>query len=112
MIDGSETVFQMMKSNLFSFCVRVVNGAYKANGKEQYVQELLDSAKAQMKEMSEKFSDYEHYPALKGYYTTSSSFFDFCENPSGSFEQIKTTIEDYRSTARDYKSDLDYIFED
>ena len=65
-----------------------------------------------MKELSESYSDYEHYPALKGYYTTTSSFFDFCQNPTGSFEQLKTTVEDYKTTARDFNADLDYIFED
>lgn len=81
----------------------VVSGAYAANG---------ETAKAQMKNLSENYSDYEHYPNLKGFYTTTSSFFDFCQNPTGSFEQVKTTINDYRNKARGYISDLDYIFED
>ena len=65
-----------------------------------------------MKTLSEKYSDYEHYPALKGYYTTTDAFFDFCQNPSGSFEQVKTTINDYRNDCRSYNKDLNYIFED
>ena len=72
----------------------------------------MEEAKAEMKEMSEKYSDYEHYPNLKGYYTTTNAFFAFCQNPTGSFEQVKTTINDYRNDARSYKSDLDYMFED
>lgn len=76
------------------------------------VQTALNTAKEQMKELSDKYSDYEHYPNLKGYYTTTSSFFDFCQNPTGSFEQMKNTINDYKNEARDYISDLDYIFEE
>ena len=71
----------------------------------------MDEAKVLMKELSEKYSDYEHYPNLKGYYTTTKSFFDFCQNPTGNFEQYKNTLNDYRNEARDYISDLDYIFE-
>ena len=64
-----------------------------------------------MKKLSEKYSDYEHYPNLKGYYTTTKSFFDFCQNPTGSFAQYKNMLNDYRNEACDYISVLDYIFE-
>ena len=104
--------FKLMEDNLFSFCVMVVSSAYKANGKVDEAQAALDSAKDLMKTMSEKYSDYEHYPQLKEYYTTTKSFFAFCQNPEGSFEQVKTTINDYRNDARNCVSDLDYIFED
>ena len=104
--------FKIMEDSLFSFCVTIVSSAYIANGKAEEAQTALDAAKTQMKELSEKYSDYEHYPNLKGYYTTTSSFFDFCQNPTGSFEQVKDTINDYKNKARDFSSDLDYIFED
>lgn len=74
-------------------------------------QSALDNAKSLMKDLSAKYSDYEHYPNLKGYFTNTSSLFDFCQNPDGSFEQVKDTINNYRNEARDFKSDLDYIFE-
>ena len=108
----ADTTFTIFEDNLFTYCVLIVTGAYTANGKTAEAQEALDKAKAQMKEMSEKYSDYEHYPNLKEYYTTTSSFFDFCQNPTGSFEQVKNTINDYKNNARNYKSDLDYIFEE
>lgn len=109
--DNADIIFQMMEDDLFSFCVIVVTNAYTVNGKVEEAQNALDTAKSQMKELSEKYSDYEHYPALKEYYTTASSFFDFCQNPTGSFEQVKDTINNYKNEARNYISDLDYIFE-
>lgn len=110
--ENTGILFKMMEDDLFSFCVMVVTGAYTVNGKVEEAQNALDAAKAQMKELSENYSDYEHYPNLKGYYTTTSSFFDFCQNPTGSFEQVKDTINNYKNKARDYISDLDYIFEE
>lgn len=114
--ENTGSVFRLVKEdlgdNFFTFCVSVVSNTYIANGKVEEVKTALDAAKAQMKELSEKHSDYEHYPNLKGYYTTTSSFFDYCQNPAGSFEQSKETINDYKNKARDYKSDLDYIFEE
>ena len=109
---SADSYFRIFEDDLFSFCVMVVTGAYQANGKVAEAQSALEAAKSQMKELSEKYSDYEHYPNLKGYYTTTNAFFDFCLNPTGSFEQIKTTINDYRNEARDYVNDLDYIFEE
>ena len=109
---SADSCFALFVFYLFSFCVMVVTGAYQANGKVAEAQNALEEAKTQMKELSEEYSDYEHYPNLKGYYTTTNSFFDFCLNPTGSFEQVKTTINDYRNEARDYMNDLDYIFEE
>ena len=109
---NADEFFSIIKDDLFSFCVMAVSGAYVVNGKMDEAETALAAAKAKMKEMSQEYSDYEHYPSLKGYYTTTSSFFDFCQNPSGSFEQVKDTINDYKNEARDYISDLDYIFED
>ena len=111
-IEYGDLFFSLMKDDLFSFCVMTVKNAYILNGKTEEVQKALDKAKAKMKDLSENYSDYEHYPSLKGYYTTTSSFFDFCQNPTGSFEQVKDTINDYKNDARNYISDLDYIFED
>lgn len=108
----ADSYFRGMEDNLFSWCVEVVSNTYIVNGKAAEAKDHLEAAKSQMKELSENYSDYEHYPALKGYYTTTSSFFDFCQNPTGSFEQLKTTVEDYKTTARDFNADLDYIFED
>lgn len=111
-INKADAMFSAMEDDLFSFCVMSVSNAYLVNGSVEEAQTALDEAKATMKELSADYSDYEHYPNLKGYYTTTSSFFEFCNNPTGSFEQVKNTINDYKNEARDYVSDLDYIFEE
>ena len=111
-IEMADDSFYLFEDEMFTFCVLSVKNAYEINGKMEEAQIALDAAKANMKELSEKYSDYEHYPNLKGYYTTTSSFFNFCKDPTGSFEQVKDTINDYKNEARDYISDLDYIFEE
>ena len=109
--NDTDNVFGLTGDNLFSFCVMVVQAAYVNNGKIGEVQTALDAAKEQMKALSEKYSDYEHYSNLKGYYVTTSSFFEFCQNPSCSFEQCEEIVNDYKSETHDYISNLDYIFE-
>lgn len=108
----ADTSFLLFEDELFSYCVQIVANAYRVSGKADEAQTALNSAKSLMKELSEKYSDYEHYPNLKNYYTSTKSFFDFCQSPTGSFEQVKTTINDYRNDIRSYISDLDYIFEE
>lgn len=112
LIDKADLLFTLFEDDLFSFCVMAVSNAYVVNGKVEEAQTALDAAKAQMKELSSNYSDYEHYPNLKGYFTTTSSFFDFCQNPTGSFEQVTETVNDYENEARDYINDLDFVFED
>ena len=112
LIAESDLYFCIFEDDLFEFCVETVVNAYVVNGKVKEAQTALDAAKAHMKELSAEYSDYEHYPNLKSYFTTTSSFFAFCQNPTGSFEQLKETINKYNNEARDYISDLDYIFED
>ena len=110
------TVFYLYRTNddysMFSLCVDLVTEAYLLNGKSEEAKTHLDNAKSIMRDMSENYSDYEHYTNLKGFYTKTNAFFDYCESPEGSFEQCKTTINDYRNQIRDFKNDLDYIFEE
>lgn len=94
----------------FSGYIHLVIIAYEAKGTSDEISTLLNSAKDQMKTLSDKHSDYEHYPNLKDYYTTTQAFFDYCQNPTGSFEQAVTTIEDYKNEARGYYYDLEYAF--
>lgn len=110
--NNSAAVFRVFEDDLFSFVVMCVSSAYRVSGKTDIIQASLDAAKTDMKEMSEKYSDYEHYASLKKYYTTTSAFFEFCNNPTGSFEVMKTTISNYKDDARTYRNDLTYIFED
>lgn len=102
----------MNKDALFASCVMAVIYAYQENGVFEVVETLLGDAKQEMKQMSAQFSDYEHYPNLKGFFTNTSALFDYCKSPEGSFEQAKDTINEYRNNARKYKNDLDYLFED
>lgn len=112
-LEKADTFFQVTPNNLvLQYSIYAVPFSYIANGKTEEVQEKLDSAKLAMRELSEKYADYEHYPNLKGYYTTTASYFEFCQKPTGTFEMLETTINDYRNEIREYSNDLDFIFGD
>lgn len=99
-------------SSIFSTCVNIVSTAYDVSGKNEMVADLLVDAKDQMKQMSAEYSDYEHYPNLKGYFTLCLAYFDFCKYPEGSFDQVVQTLNNYRNDAREYFFDLNYVFND
>ena len=99
-------------NSYFSAWVSVISEAYKCSGKADEISAELNAAKDLMKQLSDTYSDYEHYPSLKKYFTNTLAFFDFCCNPEGSFEQVKDTFNDYRNTAREYFFDLNYVFGD
>lgn len=81
--------------------------AFKLNGYIYEAQTRLEAAKQGLQELP---PDYEYYPTLKAFYTTASGLVDFCASPSGSLDQYKVLLNDYRKEARDYMNDLDFVF--
>ncbi len=110
--DNADLYFAIFEDSLFNYTTQIVMNAYLVNGKIDMAKDALDKAKTKMKELSTDYADYEHYPSLKGYLTTTNAYLDFCQNPNCSFEQLKDIVSDYEKEARDYKNDLDFIFED
>ena len=96
----------------FSAWVSVISEAYKCSGQVEIIEEKLNAAKTLMKELGSDYSDYEHYPTLKKYFTNTIAFLDFCRNPEGSFEQVVNTFNTYRNNAREYFFDMNYVFND
>lgn len=95
----------------FAKCVNIIVTAYNMNGTVQKIEDDLASAKEIIKGLSSNNSDYEHYPAIKDFYTSTQAFFDLCKSPSGSLEQISSTFTAYQNEARNFESDLGFFFE-
>ena len=112
--DAGATDASLMAYSLdnFSIAIAIVGQAYVNNGTVQRLDDALASAKSELKTMTQEYSDYSEYPNLKSYYSEVSSYAEFAKNPSGSFEQLKTTIETYEREIRTYRSDMAFVFED
>lgn len=110
-VNNPDLYLSMSKNEyLWSICPFSVIYAYEISGMKTDAEGFLTTAKIQMKEMSEKYSDYEHYPKLKDLYATISSYFDTCFNQSQSFEQFAKLNKEYEKEASEYIADLDFIF--
>lgn len=92
--------------------VGVISEAYICSGDAEYISSLLNDATAIMQMLSESYSDYEHYPALKSYFTNALAYFDFCQNTEGTLEEVEEKFNNYKDVERDCFFDLNYIFED
>ena len=96
----------------FQSTVSIVEYAYQISGAFDQLDTALSTAKAELKTMMELYSDYSEYPTLKAFYAEVNSYAEFAQNPSGSFQQLKTTIDNYETAIRTYKSELSFVFED
>ena len=108
--NGDAFLKGVSNSNVLQTSIYTIPFAYIVNGKTEEAQATLNNAKNMMRELSKNYSDYEHYPNLKEYYTTVNAYFNFCQMPKGTFTMVETTINEYMNDIRDFRSDLDFIF--
>lgn len=110
----SDTYFSVMKyayNSDTSACTYLISYAYKANGIENEIDTKLASAKTNLKEVSNISPNYENYATLKRLYTKVNSFYSFCSSPTGSFEQLVSTTNNYKNECRDLFDELKFTFD-
>ena len=102
---------QLAGLRTFSVTVAVVQYVYQNNGVYDQIDNNLSNAKTSLKAVTNSYSDYTGYPTLKSYYSEASAYAEFCKSPTGSFGQLKSTIDTYETNLRNYKNDLSFIFD-
>ena len=98
-------------SKAWEYCLYAVNESYIVNGSFDKIQTNINIANAALKTMTNDFDDYKHYPTLKELYAKISAYYVFAQSPSGSFQQLKDTINGYENDIRTLISDLSFVFE-
>lgn len=93
-------------------CVALVIDSYEAAGLYQEAETLMNEAQQALKSVSESDSDYQHYPMLKQYYSKVSAMLEFVKSPTGSFEQLATTKNNYSNDILNFQGDLSFVFEE
>jgi hypothetical protein len=94
----------------WQYCLQTVKTAIEIRGDYETIKAELESAQAIMQELTTVYDDYTYYPELKKYYASVSSYVEFFLSPSGSFNQLSTTVENYETAIRTYQSDLGFLF--
>lgn len=96
--------------NNWNNSVIVVQKAIEEKGGYATIEEKMTNAENILQQLTSEYGDYTYYPKLKEYYTAVSSYVDFFVSPTGSFEQLVDTINNYENTIRTYKADVGFLF--
>ena len=88
----------------FSYAVAVVQRTQKIT--YETIDTKLASAQAEIKKLSNKYSDYTGLGSLKSYYSEISAYLAFCKSPNCSFSQLSTTMSNYENNLTRYKQEL------
>lgn len=107
---GSFLLFYSLMDATWQGCVDLVVASYEASGLYQETETLMSEAQQALKAVSESNADYQYYPMLKQYYAKVSAMFEFVKSPSGSFEQLKTTKNNYANDILNFQGDLSFVF--
>ena len=103
-------LYSILYDSEWQGCIDLVVASYYASGLYQETETLMSEAQQALKAVSESNADYQYYPMLKQYYAKVSAMFEFVKSPSGSFEQLKTTKNNYANDILNFQGDLSFVF--
>ena len=96
--------------NNWQASILIAEEAISARGDYDTIAEKMDSAEKTLQSLTDDYDDYTYYPKLKEYYAAIKSYVDFFTSPTGSFEQLKDTINSYENSIRTLESDVSFLF--
>lgn len=91
-------------------CVWIVEAAISQQGDYDVITANMESAQAVLQTLTDEYDDYTYYPKLKEYYAAVSSYVNFFTNPTGSFNQLSDTVNDFENAIRTLESDIAFLF--
>ena len=94
---------QLAALRTFSIAVDIAVQTYINNGTYDVIDTNLSKAKTSLKSLTNTYDNDTGYSTLKSYYSEVAAYAEFCESPTGSFGQLKTTIDTYETNLRNYK---------
>lgn len=114
-VEQITTLFNMIDIGVLSggypgICHEMVVTAYTFNGKLDEAKSKLAEAMELIKELEGMDSKYEYLGNLKAYYTAISSLLESSESPEGSLVQFSETQNEYKNSAKENASALEFAF--
>ncbi len=94
----------------WQYSLWTVEYAITVRGDYDVITENMSEAQSVLQALTEQYDDYTYYPKLKEYYASINSYVDFFKNPTGSFNQLADTINNYENGIRTLKSDVGFLF--
>ncbi len=106
---GADMVGKLMAAD-WQYCLYVVEQAILDRGDYATIEKEMNEAQAILQELTKTYDDYSYYPKLKDYYAAVSSYVEFFKSPSGSFQQLSDTVNNYETNIRTNRSDVGFLF--
>lgn len=112
-IENAAKTIGMKESSLkgkWQNCLNLVLSAIALRGDYEAIEQKMLTAENILQELTSTYDDYTYYPKLKSYYSAVSSYVDFYENPTGSFNQLADTVKEFENAIRTYEADVSFLF--
>lgn len=106
---GTSNSTKLEAMNSFDVTLTIVELVFSSDGTYDALDSLIDGAKTSLKAVTNKYESQTGYSELKKYYAKTKAYIEICEGVTGSFEQLKQTIQEFESELTEYKYDLDLI---
>lgn len=94
----------------WQYALLTVELALAARGDYDTVKTKMSEAQTLLQELTTTYDDYTYYPKLKDYYAAVDSYVTFFLEPTGSFNQLADTVNNYETNIRTYQSDVGFLF--
>ena len=94
----------------WQYSVHIIEAAITLRGDYDTINANMADAEKVLQSLTEEYDDYTYYPKLKDYYASIESYVEFFTNPSGSFQQLADTINNYENGIRTLESDVSFLF--
>lgn len=94
----------------WQYSLWIVEEAMESRGDYDTISTNMEEAEKVLQVLTSEYDDYTYYPKLKDYYSSVKAYVDFYLNPTGSFEQLKDTINNYENNIRTLGSDVSFLF--
>lgn len=97
--------------NEFDLCIDLVVMSYRVNGVSYQIAQYLAAGKTSVKTLTEEYPDYQYTSDLKNLYNKLNSYFEYCEAPDGSYNEMKEITSAYNTAIKQLTEDLKFTFE-
>lgn len=94
----------------WQYSIWIVESAITIRGDYATITANMDEAEKILQTLTTEYQDYAYYPKLKDYYSSIKSYVEFFTSPSGSFNQLADTVNDYENKIRTLDSDVGFLF--
>lgn len=94
----------------WQYSLWIVEEAITLRGDYDTISTNMVAAEKVLQALTDEYDDYTYYPKLKDYYASIKSYVEFFTSPSGSFNQLADTINNYENGIRTLESDVSFLF--